>query len=136
MSNTNQAHRRKKERKIFVAECFKKGYSTMTIVEKTTKKFNISERTVKNDIRDALDWLHSYDDCNFIKDIRAKQIQRSEYLLENDISEKKWDSANRIIDTLNKLLGLYENKQKIEITSNEIQFKFGGIDGGEEDNNL
>ena len=34
-----------------------------------------------------------------------------------------------IIDTLNKTLGLYENKQKIEITSNEIQFKFGGVDG-------
>ena len=48
-------------------------------------------------------------------------------LLENAIAEERWDTANRIIDTLNKTLGLYENKQKIEVTSNEIQFKFGGV---------
>ena len=25
------------------------------------------------------------------------------------------------------MLGIYENKQKIEISTNEIQFKFGGM---------
>ena len=79
-------------------------------------------------MRAAIDWLNSYNDCDFIKEVRAMQIARAELLLENAIKEKQWRTANSIIDTLNKTLGIYEQKQKIEITSDEIQFRFGGAD--------
>ena len=53
--------------------------------------------------------------------------------MENAIAERNWKVANNVIDTLNKTLGIYEQKQKIEITSNEIQFKFGGVENNVDD---
>lgn len=97
------------------------------IVNHLKEHYDVSETTARNYIKGALEWLASYDDCDFIKEVRAKQVARAELLLENAIAEQRWDTANRIIDTLNKTLGLYETKQKVEITSNEIQFKFGGV---------
>lgn len=97
------------------------------IVQHLKEHYDVSETTARNYIKGALEWLASYDDCDFIKEVRAKQVARAELLLENAIAEERWDTANRIIDTLNKTLGLYETKQKVEITSNEIQFKFGGV---------
>jgi predicted sugar kinase len=99
------------------------------ILQHLKEHYGISDNTARRTMKDAIDWLCDYDDCEFIKEVRAKQIARSELLLENAVAERQWKTANNIIDTLNKLLGLYEQKQKIEITSNEIQFKFGGIDG-------
>lgn len=129
MSNTSQAKCRKRERMIYTAECFRRGMSTSAIVLHLKEKYGIGETTAKASIRDANKWLTNYDDCSFIADVRARQIARSELILEKAIAQNKLKEANMIIDTLNKTLGLYENKQKIEITSNEIQFKFGGVDG-------
>ena len=129
MANTHQAKCRKKERMIYTAECFRRGMGTSAIILHLKEKFGIGETTAKASIREANKWLTNYDDCEFIKEVRAKQIARSELILERAIEQNKLKEANMIIDTLNKTLGIYENKQKIEITSNEIQFKFGGVDG-------
>jgi hypothetical protein len=102
--------------------------STSAIVLHLKEKFGIGETTAKASIREANKWLTNYDDCSFIAEVRARQIARSELILEKAIAQNKLKEANMIIDTLNRTLGLYENKQKIEITSNEIQFKFGGVE--------
>lgn len=128
MANTAAAKLNKKTRMIYAAECLRRGMSNVAIIEHMKEKFNRGEHTVRNDINAALQWLASYDDCDFIKEVKAKQVARAELLLENAIAEKRWSVANQIIDTLNKTLGIYENKQKVEITSNEIAFKFGGVD--------
>ena len=128
MSNTHSAKLNKKARMIYAAECYRRGMGNMAIIKHMMEKYGKSEHTVRNDMNAALQWLASYDDCDFIKEVKAKQVARAELLLENAIAEKRWSVANQIIDTLNKTLGIYENKQKVEITSNEIQFKFGGVD--------
>ena len=136
MANTPSAKLNKKARMIYAAECYRNGMGNVAIIKHMMEKFGKSEHTVRNDCNAALKWLSSYDDCDFIKDVRAKQVARAELLLENAIAEKRWSVANSIIDTLNKTLGIYENKQKVEITSNEIQFKFGGTNNIEENDEV
>lgn len=127
MANTVQGKANKRARVVYAAECYRRGMGNSAIVEHLMKHYDICETTARKYMKLALEWLASYDDCEFIKEIKAKQVARAELLLENAIAEQRWDVANRIIDTLNKTLGLYEQKQKVEITSNEIQFKFGGV---------
>lgn len=127
MPSTPQSKANKRARIIYTAECYRRGMGNAAIVTHLKEHYDVSETTARNYIKGALEWLASYDDCDFIKEVRAKQVARAELLLENAIAEERWDTANRIIDTLNKTLGLYETKQKVEITSNEIQFKFGGV---------
>lgn len=128
MPSTPQSKINRKARVIYAAECYRRGMGNSAIVQHLKEHYGVCETSARKYMKQALEWLASYDDCEFIKEVRAKQVARAELLLENAIAEQRWDVANRIIDTLNKTLGLYEQKQKIEITSNEIQFKFGGVE--------
>ena len=128
MPNTPQSKSKKRDRMIYCAECYRKGMGNTAILKHIKEHFGIGDTTARAVMKSAIEWLCSYDDCDFIKEVKAKQIARAELLLENAIAERQWKTANNIIDTLNKMLGLYEQKQKIEITSNEIQFKFGTVD--------
>lgn len=128
MPSTPQSKINRKARVIYAAECYRRGMGNAAIVKHIQEHYSVSETTARKYMKQALEWLASYDDCEFIKEVRAKQVARAELLLENAVNEKNWKVANQIIDTLNKTLGLYENKQKVEITSNEIQFKFGGVE--------
>lgn len=128
MPNTPQSKANRRARVIYAAECYRRGMGNAAIVEHLKEHYGVCETTARKFMKQALEWLASYDDCEFIKEVRAKQVARAELLLENAVAERNWKVANQIIDTLNKTLGLYENKQKVEITSNEIQFKFGGVD--------
>lgn len=128
MPNTPQSKLNRKARVVYAAECYRRGMGNASIVAHLREHYGVCETTARKWMKQALEWLASYDDCEFIKEVRAKQVARAELLLENAVAERNWKVANQIIDTLNKTLGLYENKQKVEITSNEIQFKFGGVD--------
>lgn len=128
MANTPQDKANRRGRAIYAAECLRRGMGNLAILQHLKEHYGISDSTARRAMKEAVEWLCDYDDCEFIKEVKAKQIARAELLLENAVAEKKWRDANGIIDTLNKLLGLYEQKQKIEISSNEIQFKFGGMD--------
>lgn len=127
MPSTPQSKINRKARVVYAAECYRRGMGNAAIVAHLKEHYGVCETSARKYMKQALEWLASYDDCEFIKEVRAKQVARAELLLENAIAEERWDTANRIIDTLNKTLGLYENKQKIEVVSNEIQFKFGGV---------
>ena len=117
---------------IYVSELLRQGWSNRTMVLHLQDKFDVGETTAREYIKRAVKWLGDLNsDSNFVQEIRAKQIERFEYILAEAIIDKKWKDANNIMDNLNKLLGLYENKQKLEITSNEIQFKFGGVENNE-----
>ena len=127
MPSTPQSKINRKARVIYAAECYRRGMGNASIVAHLKEHYGVCETSARKYMKQALEWLASYDDCEFIKEVRAKQVARAELLLENAVAERNWKVANQIIDTLNKTLGLYENKQKVEITSNEIQFKFGGV---------
>lgn len=96
------------------------------------EKYGIAEDTANLRIKQAIEWLATYNDGEWMKDIRSVQMERLEGLLEEAIDNHSLHTANKILDTINKLYGLYEVKQKVEISSNEIQFKFGGAENNEE----
>ena len=118
--------------KIYVSELLRKGWSNRTIVLHLVEKYGIAEDTANLRIKQAIEWLATYNDGEWMKDIRSVQMERLEGLLEEAIDNHSLHTANKILDTINKLYGLYEVKQKVEISSNEIQFKFGGAENNEE----
>ena len=128
--NTSEA----KVRYIYVAELMRKGWSNKEIVKECQEKYGISYTTATKYTKRAIEYLLQDDDSNFVEQIRKKQQERTEYILRKAIEDRDWQTANKILDNFNKLMGLYETKQKIELTSDEIQFKFGisGTENNEE----
>lgn len=137
MANTYQDKERMKARMLYTTELMRKGWSNSQIIPHLSEKYNICNTSARNTIKKAYEWLKDNDASGYIEDIRKKQVERSEFLLQQAIEARNWDAANRIVDTLNKTLGIYENKQKVEIVADEIKFKFGGVDmkKGAEDGN-
>lgn len=119
--NTSEA----KVRYIYVAELMRKGWSNKEIVKECQEKYGVSYTTATKYTKRAIEYLLQDDDSNFVEQIRKKQQERTEYILRKAIEDRDWQTANKILDNFNKLMGLYETKQKIELTSDEIQFKFG-----------
>lgn len=128
--NTSEA----KVRYIYVAELMRKGWSNKEIVKECQEKYGVSYTTATKYTKRAIEYLLQDDDSNFVEQIRKKQQERTEYILRKAIEDRDWQTANKILDNFNKLMGLYETKQKIELTSDEIQFKFGisGTENNEE----
>lgn len=134
LSNSKQAQLRNE--RIYISELLRKGWSNRTIVVHLVEKFGYNEDTANLHIKQAIEWLATYNDGEWVKDIRSKQMERLEGILEEAIANHNLPTANKILDTINKLYGLYEVKQKVEITSNEIQFKFGGVENNEENTDV
>lgn len=119
--NTSEA----KVRYIYVAELMRKGWSNKEIVKECQEKYGVSYTTATKYTKRAIEYLLQDDDSNFVEQIRKKQQERTEYILRKAIEDRDWQTANKILDNFNKLMGLYEMKQKIELSSDEIQFRFG-----------
>lgn len=124
----NSAHRDAKIRAIYALDLMRKGWSHSEILRHLKEKFDVSGAAAGRYIKKATEILMSDESSKYLDKLRKKQEERTEYILRRAIEDEDWKTANNILDNYNKLLGLYEQKQKIELTSNEIQFKFGGID--------
>lgn len=127
----NKSQKEAEVRMVYAGELMRRGWSRAEIVKHLSKKYDVSVTSARRYCIRAIECLMKDDDSKFIEQIRKKQEERTEFILRKAIEAEDWMTANKIIDNYNKLLGLYENKQKIELTSNEIQFKFGGIDNEE-----
>ena len=55
------------------------------------------------------------------------QRERLEMVLNGAIEKKDFATAQKVIDTMNKLYGLYEDKKKVSIDTGTIKFDFGNI---------
>lgn len=102
-------------------------------IEWAMDEFGVKEATARRYLKNAYSYLGN---CNseFKAFIQDKQSERFEYILRQAIEAGKWDVANRILDNINKLYGLYQTGTNIEITSDTIQFKFGSSDTNSNDN--
>lgn len=124
----SQAQRDAKIRAIYCLDLMRKGWSHSEIIRHCKEKFDVSGVSAGKYIKKATEILMSDKSSQYMEKVVKKQEERTEYILRKAIEEGRWEVANKILDTYNKLMGLYENKQKVEITSNEIQFKFGGAE--------
>lgn len=108
----------------YIAGLFRKGQSKLTISETIQKEWGIKGTAAAIWIRETYKYLNSGDEA-FIKNLRRIQLERLEYLLMKTIEKGDYKTANQICDTINKTFALYEIKQKVELSGdNIIQFKF------------
>lgn len=112
-------------RMLYTTELMRKGWSNSQIVNHLKEKDGICETSARKAIKKAYDWLRDNEASGYVESVRRKQVERTEYILQQAIEARNWQAANNILDNLNKILGLYETKQKVEIVGDEIKFRFG-----------
>lgn len=65
--------------------------------------------------------------------VLAVQRERLEFILNGAIEKRDFLAAQKIIDTMNKMYGLYEEKKNIKIDAPTIKFDFGNINNDDKD---
>lgn len=109
---------------IYIANLIKKGWSVTEMCPHIAEKYGVCEKQAYKIINRTIEWICLYDQSDFLEKVRATQIARSEYILQQAIEAKDWKTANNIIETINKTYKLYDNVQRVELTNSTVQFKF------------
>lgn len=100
---------------------FKRGYSKAKTIQTLQARWQIGMQKCYDYINAAMDALkQTYQDD--IEDVRKKQLEKLQQLYDNCVEHNKQKEAIMALEQINKLKGLYEEKQ--QITINEIKFEF------------
>lgn len=100
---------------------FKKGYSKAKTIQTLQARWQISNQRCYIYINEAMEALkETYQDD--LEDVRKKQLEKLQQLYDDALLHNKHKEAIQALDQINKLKGLYEEKQTI--TVNEIKFEF------------
>ncbi len=100
---------------------FKRGYSKAKTIETLQARWQIGMQKCYDYINTAMDALReTYQDDN--EDVRKKQIEKLQRIYNDALEHNKHKEAIMALEQINKLKGLYEEKQTI--TVNEIKFDF------------
>lgn len=100
---------------------FKRGYSKAKTIATMQARWQISNQRCYIYIDDAMEALkQTYQDD--IEDVRKKQLEKLQQLYDDCLLHNKQKEALMALEQINKLKGLYEEKQTI--TVNEIKFEF------------
>ena len=106
----------------YFIEGFKKGTPTSQLVTDFTEKFGASRDVAQVWRNKALEALSHY----AVKDaeqVRAVQMERLEHIYSMAVEARQLKTAQSILDTINKLMGLY--KDTTMIIQPVTEFKFG-----------
>ena len=100
---------------------FKRGYSKAKTIETLQSRWQISNQRCYIYINEAMDALReTYQDD--LEDVRKEQLEKLQRIYDNALEHNKHKEAIMALEQINKLKGLYEEKQTI--TVNEIKFDF------------
>lgn len=100
---------------------FKRGYSKAKTIQTLQARWQIGMQKCYDYINTAMDALkQTYQDD--IEDVRKKQLEKLQQIYDDALAHNKHKEAILALDQINKLKGLYEEKQTI--TVNEIKFEF------------
>lgn len=114
-----------------VAILLAKGVSQKQIRVQKSEEWQCTEQNVHYFIKKAMQAMQSSIEKK-LDYVLAVQRERLEYILNGAVEKKDYQSAQKIIDTMNKLYGLYEEKKNIKIDAPTIKFDFGNINNSEE----
>lgn len=118
-----------------VAILLAKGVSQKQIRVQKSEEWGCTEQNVHYFIKKAMKAMQSSIEKK-LDYVLAVQRERLEYILNGAIEKKDFLSAQKIIDTMNKLYGLYEEKKNIKIDAPTIKFDFGNINNEEKDDEV
>ena len=100
---------------------YKRGYSKRKTIETLRARWQISEQRCYIYINEATEALvATYTDD--LVTVRKKQLEKLQRLFDDCMEHNKQKEALMALEQMNKLKGLYEEKQTI--TVNEIKFEF------------
>ena len=124
-----------RERIEFIAKGIAEGKSKAAIKNEyeemypddTSHKFN-------NNYYLAIDGLSVMTE-KYLGNVREIQRERLETIMAGAINKKDYLSAVKAVETLNKMLGIQEQKQVVEIKDHTIKFEFGNVNNEDEENN-
>lgn len=118
-----------------VAILLAKGVSQKQIRVQKSEEWQCTEQNVHYYVKKAMQAMQSSIEKK-MDYVLAVQRERLEYILNGAIEKKDYQSAQKIIDTMNKLYGLYEEKKNIKIDAPTIKFDFGNINNSEKDDEV
>lgn len=100
---------------------FKRGYSKAKTIQMLQSRWQISNQRCYEYINEAMDALkETYTDD--LEDVRKKQLEKLQQLYDDCLEHNKQKEALMALEQINKLKGLYEEKQTITIS--DIKFEF------------
>lgn len=114
-----------------IAILLAKGVSQKQIRVQKSEEWGCTEQNVHYFIKKAMKAMQSSIEKR-LDYVLAVQRERLEYILAGAIEKKDYQSAQKIIDTMNKLYGLYEEKKTVKLDAPTIKFEFGNINNVEE----
>lgn len=111
-------------RRRTIMEMLGKGMTKMNIAKELGPRWDISESTAYNYIKDTFKYIaENYkEDYDKLKDIL---MHRLENLAEDALNSRDRQSALRAYDQISKLAGLYTDKVEVQ-GDTTIHFNFGG----------
>lgn len=120
-----------KYRRQVIIEYICQGLSNRRVKEEIMARWGIAQGTADIYLKDAIDSL-TPDNEAFIEHARQVQLERLNDMMENFLRDGMIDAAMKCMEMMNKINGLYETKQKLEV-SGDLHFEFGGdlVEDGE-----
>lgn len=115
-----------------VAKMLAKGLSQKEIKMRLTEEWGCTEQNIHYYIKRAIKAMQSSIERK-LDYVIALQRERLEFILNGAIEKKDYSSAQKIIDSMNKLYGLYEEKKNVKIDAPTIKFDFGNINNADKD---
>lgn len=115
-----------------IAILLAKGVSQKQIRVQKSEEWGCTEQNVHYFIKKAMKAMQSSIEKR-LDYVLAVQRERLEYILAGAIEKKDYQSAQKIIDTMNKLYGLYEEKKTVKLDAPTIKFEFGNINNEDKD---
>ena len=120
MKQKKEISLKEEAKRFLIIDAIAKGERFISIVQKFSKQWNLSPKTVELIISDAIDYMKS----EKVKEtLIAMNMERLDNIISDSMNDGDRRSAIKAIDTQNKLAGGYEEKIKVE-TDSEINLVF------------
>ena len=120
-SKDPEVHRKIRE----VISWLRKGNSRKKCVEKLMDKYDYSVHQARKYVHDAFVDIYDASTVADNSELKEVYIDRIEEMLTTALESKNLISATRLMDMLNKITGMYVEKQEVDVKIKDMQFKFG-----------
>ena len=114
-----------KRRKAEIIDKLSEGMPKRKVVLDIMERYDISEGEAYRLVREALKDIQENTKDFDITDLRTEYIERINSWIEKAIENKDMKTALKCQDMLNKINQLYVEKQEIDLSVKNLEFKFG-----------
>lgn len=114
-----------KRRKNEIIDKLSEGFSRRKVVLWLIDRYEISEGEAYRLVREALKDIQESTKDFDITDLRTEYVERINSWIEAAIKKQDMKTALKCQDMLNKINQLYVEKQEIDVSLKNLEFKFG-----------